>query len=212
METTVRMDRSKVNHKDPGAVHAMVSITAPEVTAADRKPIDVVVAIDVSSSMTEPATTAHDGASKLELAKQAVRRFIENLAPGDRVGIVTYSTDVDVLAPLRELTEDYRREVTAKVGALAPVSATDLVGGALRALGLLKECAADVGRTRRVLLFTDGLPTHGITKYADVVRAITAQLDGKTPISTFGFGAAVVANGVGGGGYDPELLLAIAKG
>lgn len=211
METKVRIDRRKVNHEQPAPAHLMVSITAPEVAEANRKPIDVVIVIDVSTSMNDPATDDRSGPTKLALAKQALRKFIEHLATGDRVGIVAFSTGVKVVATTRPLDEARREKLIARIAKLGAIAATDLAAGAIQGLELLGECTADGTRTRRVILFTDGLPSHGMIRHADVVRVIGAKLDGRTPITTFGFGASVVSNGQGYGGYDPELLMAIAR-
>lgn len=211
MQIETKLDRRKVNHKEPGTVHLMVSLTAPEVEEAARKPVTVVIALDVSSSMSDPATAASPTPTKLELAKVAARRFIENLDHRDRVGVVTYSTEVEVLSPIGELTEAHRLQIIEQIGQLREVANTDLTGGCLRSLALLREEPATDDRVRRVILFTDGLPTVAPTKHADVMQAIRARLDGKTPVTTIGFGARIVSDGAGSGGYNPELLTSIAR-
>lgn len=211
MKIETVLDRSKLDHDAPGKVHLMVGLTPPEITEAKRKPIDVVVALDTSGSMDDPATTEVGGPTKMKLAKEAVRKFVEQLQNGDRVGIVTFETSVQVLVPLRELTAEHRTKFTEQVASLSPGGSTDLVGGAVRALSLLDECKESKDRTRRVILFTDGLPTAGITGHGQVMAAIEKKLDKRTPISTLGFGAGIVPGGAGDGGYDPELLTSIAK-
>lgn len=211
MKIETRLDRGRINHEAPGDVHLMVSVAAPEVEEAKRKPIDVVIALDISSSMSDPATAASPTPTKLELAKVAARRFVENLDRRDRVGIVVYSTEVTVLAPIVELTEAQRLRLIEQISQLQPIANTDLTGGCLRSLALLTEEPASEGRVRRVILFTDGLPTVEPRKYPDVMMAIRARLDGKTPITTIGFGAKIVEDGAGSGGYDPELLTSIAR-
>lgn len=211
MQVSVKLDRSNLNRAKPGPVHLMVSLTAPEVAEEERKPIDVVLALDVSPSMSDPATADLHGPSKFDLMKDAARQFIKELRPDDRLGIVAYSGAAHVIAPLTTLTDAERATLNQRIAQLVMGPGTDLVAGALRGLAVMSDCAPNEKRTRRVMLFTDGLPTVGVQKHEDVVRAIGAKLDGKTPITTVGFGAQIVANGIGDGGYDPELLTSIAK-
>lgn len=211
MQIEAKLDRRKINHEAPGAVHLMVTATAPEVAESQQKPRDLVIAIDVSSSMSDPATAAGPIPTKLELAKVAARRFVENLDHRDCVGLVVYTDEVMVLTSIAELTETHRALLIERIGQLQPVSGTNLTDGCLRSLALLAECPASNDRVRRVILFTDGLPTVGVTKYPEVMEAIRARLDGKTPITTIGFGAKIVPTGTGQGGYDPELLTSIAR-
>ena len=206
-----RLDRSRIDHKTPRTLRLMVSLKAPEIKEEARQPIDVVLVLDISGSMTDPAAQGDRGSTKMTLAKQAARKFVEQLQASDRVGVVVYASNVAVLAPLKKLTDDHRGEIIEKLATLTAKGGTDMVAGTLRALALMGECQAASGRTRRVILFTDGLPTEGITAHAQVMQAITAQLDGKTPITAMGFGSVVVANGAGGGGYDPELLTSVAR-
>lgn len=205
MQIEAKLDRTKINHNEPGAVRLMVIVTAPEVEEAQRKPIDVALVIDVSTSMTEAAAARPDSPSKLALAKDAAARFVENLTGRDRVGLVIYSNSATVLAPVAKLTAVHRQLLTEQIARLQVIGGTNLVDGTLRGLGCMAEHSASDDRVRRVLLLTDGMPTVGITRHADVLSAIQARLDGKTPITTVGFGA------VAGSGYDPELLTSIAR-
>ena len=205
MKIEVRLDRKKIDHTNPGDVRLMVSVTAPEIEEAKRKPIDAVLVIDVSTSMTEAAADRPDSPTKLALAKDAAARFVDNLTGRDRVGLVIYSDGAIVLAPVAELTPVHRRMLGEHIARLAVIGGTNLVEGTLRGLGCMAELPPNDDRVRRVMLLTDGLPTVGVAGYANVLKAIQARLDGKTPITTIGFGATV------GSGYDPELLTAIAK-
>ncbi|MDP3985247.1 MAG: VWA domain-containing protein [bacterium] len=209
MDIRAVLDREKVRADKPGLLHLMVSVRPAALAAATRKPIDVVLVLDVSTSMSEAATDEEDSPSKLRLMQEAALAFGNQLQNGDRVSVVRYSDDAQVILPLTALTAQSRDELQRVLKGLRVIGGTNLVGGTLRGLGVLGECTADAERTCRVILFTDGLPTIGVTKHADVVTTI--QACAHTPITTIGFGAKVVANGVGYGGYDPELLTAIAR-
>lgn len=210
MDAKVLLSHRTIDHLKPAPVHALVSLRPNAVAEDARRPIDVILAIDVSGSMDEAATGRPGGPAKIALARQAARSFTEQLRPGDRVGLVTYAEQVRVVCPLRELTDENRRELASAIGRLSANGGTDLAGGAIRAIQLMAELPDEADRTRRVILFTDGLPTAGITRHADVVRAVCSISGTKTPVTAMGFGDIVVTNGASGGGYDPELLTSLA--
>lgn len=204
MEIRVVLDRIRLNHAVPGPLHLMVGIDAPEVEESKRQPIDMMLVLDVSGSMSE---SANEGAllplSKLMLMKQAVRSLVELLRGSDRVGIVVYSTQARTLVPIGELTSEQRRNIIETVANLSTEGNTDMVGGLLRALGTMAECPKTADRTRRVILFTDGQHNVGVRGHGNIMAALSTRLDHATPVTTIGFGAGL-------GTYDPEILTSIA--
>ena len=72
----------------------------------ERTPCDIVLAIDVSGSMDskapvpcEPGETPEDnGLTVLDLTKHAAKTILKTLGPRDRLGIVTFSSQVNVSA------------------------------------------------------------------------------------------------------------------
>ena len=71
---------------------AVVALARPReglaVTQVPSEGIDIVIALDVSSSMTTP-TRAEPGATRLSEAQDVVNAFVETLE-GDRVGLVIF--------------------------------------------------------------------------------------------------------------------------
>lgn len=200
MEFRVLLDRERLNAVTPGPLHLMVEVEAPEVEESKRQPIDVVMVIDVSGSMGEAATATM---TKLALTKHAVKTFVDQLLPSDRVGVIVYSTMVRTLVKLSELTATNRQKIIEAVKHLQTESNTDMVGGLLRALSEMSEYPATGDRIRRVMLFTDGMHNVGSEKHADIMRDLNPRLDRITPVTTIGFGA--------GEAYNPEILTSIAK-
>jgi hypothetical protein len=87
----------------------IVSVQTPQLPAKglQRANCDIVLVIDVSGSMAAPAPLpdAQDGEDReaaglsiLDLTKHAARTILETLKDGDRLGIVTFSTDAKVAA------------------------------------------------------------------------------------------------------------------
>ncbi|MFH1430523.1 MAG: VWA domain-containing protein [Candidatus Uhrbacteria bacterium] len=205
MKIEAKLDRTKLFHKDPGALHMMVSVTAPEVIESERMPIDACIVIDISGSMSSSATKSADGPTKMALTKQAAQRLVENLTSTDRVGLVVFSTEVTVLAQVAVLTDAHRQRLAQQLKQLRPTDTTNLIGGALRGIDCLQEVGASANRTQRILLFTDGIANVGIRDHAGIITALSAKrksFDGRVSISTFGFGAHR--------DYEPELLTSIA--
>lgn len=214
VQVHARIDRMKINHREPkspefGHPKLMVTLAAPPPEDVAERPRDLVVVLDTSGSMDARATEAPDSPTKIELARRSARALVEQLSSEDRLALVTYSGEVTVHEPLVPLTPEHRSRILSDLHGLPAHGGTDLVSGALRGLSLLAAARSSSNRTSRVMLMTDGFPTVGLQKFDAVTRAIAAK-QGKTSITTIGFGAEVTS-GMSDAGYDPELLTAIAR-
>jgi Mg-chelatase subunit ChlD len=110
-------------------------------------PIDVVLAIDSSASMTETDPT------KMRL--DAARSFVLRMDPArDRVGIVSFDDDVDFSLPP---TGEYARVLEA-IGGVDSDGRTDLDRGLAEAIDLLaaNSTAGPDERARFLVLLSDG--------------------------------------------------------
>ncbi|MCK5572411.1 MAG: VWA domain-containing protein, partial [Bacteroidetes bacterium] len=67
---------------DGGTVYLRLSVTAPEITRPERRPMNIAVVLDRSGSM--------GAEGKIENAKAAVRALINQLRPEDYLSIVVY--------------------------------------------------------------------------------------------------------------------------
>lgn len=147
--------------------------------AIPEEGIDIVVALDVSSSMVERTP---DGRTRLESAKTVIEDFIESLE-GDRVGLVVFQSRAVAMAPL---TLDHEA-VTRAVQDMSPGLVADgtAIGlGLAESLNLLRESPA---RSRVVVLLTDGQNNAG--EVAPVAAADLASVLG-IRVYTVGFLAA----------------------
>lgn len=91
----------------PSEEALLVSVIPPQLPSdgLDRAHCDIVLVIDVSGSMSAPAPLPDvadqsekeaGGLSILDLTKHAARTILETMKDGDRLGIVTFSTDATV--------------------------------------------------------------------------------------------------------------------
>lgn len=110
--------------------------------------IDIVLALDVSSSMTESAL---GGGTRMEVAKQVLSEFIAG-RENDRLGLVAFRSQSLALSPL---TLDYQaiQGLVDRADA-SPIPDGTAIGLAVAdSLNLLRESQA---RSRIVILLTDG--------------------------------------------------------
>jgi hypothetical protein len=123
----------------------LLAISDPHLGEKTQRPRHVVL-VDTSASM-----AAHDGAStpsRLDSAKRAAQRVLDELSPDEEAMIVGFDSSPHVLAPL---TTD-EATLRAAVDALHASDAPDAIVPALRLAG---DALAGAGR-KRITLISDG--------------------------------------------------------
>jgi Ca-activated chloride channel homolog len=118
-----------------------VGLARPHVDVMrDREQATIVLAIDSSGSM-----LAEDVApTRLEAAQAAVRRFLDQLPPKFRVGMVTFAAEPEVVAPP---TTD-RELVLSALDFLAPLRGTAIGDAVARAAEEARESVGPEGDAR----------------------------------------------------------------
>lgn len=136
---------------------------------------DVIFVIDRSGSMRR---------GKIEQAKSALAHCLENLSPGDRFRIITFSTQV------REFRDDTSwAEPESLEDALAFVGDIE-AGGSTNidaALGTALATPA-LDRPQMVVFLTDGLPTTGVKDIGQILANAADRNEGRMRIFAFGVG------------------------
>lgn len=117
--------------------------------------IDLVVSLDVSSSMSE-RVFGGGGDSKLSAAQRAVVDFVRKLE-GDRIGLVIFQSRALTMSPLTIDQEAIARAVQNVRSGLLP-DGTAIGLGLAESLNLLRDSPA---RSRVVVLLTDGQNNTG---------------------------------------------------
>ena len=135
----------------------------------DSLPLELVVAVDMSASMEGEMAEVRD----------AVKRFLARLRPGDTATILGFNETMFVLAD-RESDPDLR---DAAVEALLPWGGTALYDATVRAVELVRE---QTGR-RGVVVFSDGDDLHSIMRREEALARIE---EGQVVVYTVGFGRA----------------------
>ncbi|MGI9032192.1 MAG: extracellular solute-binding protein [Acidimicrobiales bacterium] len=158
---------AKANGVDPDQPQNVLGLPEPavlvrvlELWGQQRKSARVLLALDVSGSMGDPADKA--GNTKLDLAKQAAIDALGQFKDDDQVGLRIFSTEISRAPPT-----DYvdlvpigpvgasREQLTAKIRALTPQQGTPLYTVTAASYGLLRD-SYDAARINAVVLLTDG--------------------------------------------------------
>lgn len=192
LSLTLDCDCPLIESKLPSQRLVEVTVTAaPAPDAAERAPLNVALVIDRSGSM---------GGEKLPYVQEAACHVLDGLDGRDRVSVIAYDNEIQVLSPTALVTDELRRTLQTGIRALRPGGSTDLGGGWLR--GAEEVAGAMTPESvNRVLLLTDGLANVGMTSREELThhaRQLTAR---GVHTSTFGVGV----------DYDHELLEAMAN-
>ena len=167
--------------------NGMLSVTTPDdavtssvslgliARAVDPPPVDSVLVIDRSGSMSEP--TGVPGASKMALAIQAASLYVSLLRDNDQVGVVRFNNAAanpgDVLQALVVAGDPAGGAGRAAVRAvltdanLAPSGATSIGGGTILGSTVLDSAVAN---SRAIVVLTDGIQNRS----PDIPTATTA--------------------------------------
>jgi Ca-activated chloride channel family protein len=186
MQTTATVSTTFAATHHRHRVGLLVSLTGDQPAA--RPPVNVALVLDRSGSMSgEP----------LAEARKAALRFASFLSAEDRLTVVAFDHDVDLLFG-RGPGNDPRAQ--AAIRGLTERGNTNLSGGWLEGH---RQVSRDlVQGTNRVILLTDGQANAGVTDIA-ALRLLTAgAVDGRVSTTCIGFGPQ----------FNEDLLKAMAEG
>lgn len=183
-----------------------LAMPSPEVLALmreqwreDRKPANVMVVVDTSGSMSEEG--------RLESAKRGLLNgFLPQLSPHDRVGLMTFSSDVHPLIPMREIGTQ-RNAVRARISSLIPEGETAVIDATAEAHQAVLDLRDD-SRINAVVVLTDGEDTSSSTRLSALVETLRsqAQAEGR------GVRVFTIAYSAGAAGSREALQIADASG
>lgn len=144
----------------------LVKVVTPNapVCHVDHVPCDIVLVLDVSTSMRDDAPVPGDseptGLSVMDLIKHAALTILQTLTPGDRLGIVVFGTRSTVIQSLLYMNEGNKKTARAKIKGLRSSGSTNLWHGIQNGIRVFDE-SLDNGNVRAMMVLTDGMPNHG---------------------------------------------------
>jgi len=157
---------------DPAQPKRVLSLPQPAVLARikrawreDRKPANIVLAVDVSGSMSEEG--------KLEQAKRGLQAFFRQLSPHDRIGLISFNNEVFKLVDVGEFAKT-GSEIRAQVRDLFPDGETAWRDATLRAVDLVTQLRDD-SRINAVVVLTDGEDTSSQASTGSLRSTLAAQ-------------------------------------
>ena len=199
----------------------IIALARPQLGEGETKitasGIDIVIAIDLSGSMSsEDFELRGQRVNRLMIAKDVLQKFIDN-RPNDRIGLVAFATDAYIAAPLT-LDHDFLLQNLDRLEIAAPGKDQTAIGSALAAaLNRLRELKS---KSKIVILMTDGQNNAG--KVPPLTAAEAAETL-KVKVYTIGVGTRGLApfpyiDAFGRKGYkqqpvdiDEETLTQIAR-
>jgi len=163
----------------------IVALARPQLargtTEIEQRGIDIMLAVDVSTSMEAlDFETEGERVNRLEAVKRVVKKFIDE-RPGDRIGLVAFAGRPYLVSPLT-LDHEWllRRLDTLKTGMMEDGTA---IGSAIAsATNRLRE---EASKSRIAILLTDGMNNAG--EVAPITAAEAARALG-TKVYTIGAG------------------------
>jgi Ca-activated chloride channel family protein len=153
-----------------------VGIKGKDVSAADRKPANLVFLVDVSGSMDMP--------NKLPLVRDSLKKLVGKLTEADSVGLVVYAGQAGVAL---EPTDGGKKDrILAAIDQLRAGGSTNGEGGIRKAYELAQKFQKD-GGINRVILCTDGDFNVGATG-DELIKLIEDYRSRGVTLTTLGFG------------------------
>ena len=168
-----------------------IGIQGRVVPDENRKDAMLTFVIDVSGSMAME--------SRLELVKRALTLLVEQLRPGDEVGIVVYGTRARTV--LSHTGIEGREEILGAIHSLTPEGVTNAEEG-LRLGYKLALRNAKAGSINRVILCSDGVANVGETGPDAILKTIRSHVEEGITLTTVGFGM---------GNYNDVLMEQLAN-
>jgi Ca-activated chloride channel family protein len=179
----------------PNQLDLLLKIEPPEQSMdggqqQQRPPLNLALVIDRSGSMT---------GRKLSHARKAARFLVEQLSSRDRLAIVTFDDEAEVVMPSQPVRDP--QPFLAAINRIRSGRSTDLFAG-WRTGALQVAEHLDAAGLNRVLLLSDGHTNRGLRDSEQIGELVSGLCQRGVSTSAFGLGR----------DFDEDLMGAIATG
>jgi len=165
------------NGVDPEQPARVLRVPEPKVLAkikatwqADRKPANVMMVFDNSSSM--------GAENKIKQAKEGLKGFFRQAAPQDRIGLIKFSHEIVPLVGIAPMSTN-RKKLLAATDTILPDDDTRVRDATLDGINAV-SAHLDKGAINAVVLLTDGDDTSSTHSGYDVLKALERQREKET--------------------------------
>ncbi|MCA9875596.1 MAG: VWA domain-containing protein [Anaerolineales bacterium] len=170
----IQLSRTKLPiAASPQVFYLLVEVNPPRQSAQLRRPLNLCLVLDRSTSMQ---------GQRLDFLKTAVELVVEKLAPEDVISIVTFSDRAEVVQAATHLTS--RNAIISRVRSIRASGGTEIYHGLLAGVEQLQQTPLSQYNNHLILL-TDG-HTYGDTQ--DCIDLSVRAAGQRIGISAFGLG------------------------
>ena len=176
-----------------GAHQATLQIavnTNVDPTTITKKPLNLVVVVDHSGSMWDD--------QRLEKVKSGLHTLVQNLGEGDRLALVQFDDQVEVLVPFAETID--KPHLDQVINNLTPRGSTDIYDGLEQGFKLAATSFSS-DRQNRVIFLSDGMATAGNTSQTDIISMADRYVTDGIGLTTIGVGLS----------FDVKLMRGLAE-
>lgn len=125
--------------------------------------------------------------SKLDQAKEAAKKAVQQMNNGDYVSIVIFDDNPRIIYPSVEISESTKSQVLMAISTIVLGGSTNLHGGWLMgATEVAKKMSNDF--INRVVILTDGQTNAGIQNPAHIAKDVAGLYEKSISTTTFGIG------------------------
>lgn len=194
MEISARFNFDKLDHSQDTNPHLVVTLKAPVLDWVKKRPsLCVLPLVDLSGSMQ---------GEKLNYAKKSLLKLVDHLQEGDVAGLVGFESRAHILVPPGPVSAQLKATLRKTIEDLHVRGGTNFSDGLLKAIEVVQDLDLAPKYLKRIIMFTDGEPTEGVTSPEQILKLMSTRRSSVT-VSAFGYGS------VGGGAYggcDPDFL------
>lgn len=176
-----------------GTAYLQIVLETPGIAseAILRRPMNISVVLDRSGSMADER--------KMEYAKSALSKLIDQLSTEDVFSLVVYDDVIEVLQPAHRVGRK-KAELKRLISDIYPRNSTNLGGGMLEGL---RQVEKKLGKeyVNRVVLLSDGLANQGITNSIELNQIAQKYRNKAISLTTMGVGL----------DYNENLMVGLAE-
>src|SRR3990172_4022106 len=173
-----------------GQIFVHLTVGTPRFEERRREPLNLSVVLDRSGSMGDER--------KIEYARKALQKLIDELNENDIFSLVVYDDYIDVLRNPSRVGN--KRGLKALIDGIEPRGSTNLGGGMIQGLELASQFVQK-GYVNRVVLLSDGLANQGITSPHELNRIARQYRHRGISMTTMGVGL----------DYNENLMVGLAE-